>query len=148
MAPHAIRKPLAPKLPSAVARIELSADQRVCVHDGGGPVENGMEASALLDSVPAQTRMIRTKQVKHACLCCDHSLKLEPAMAALIPCSLPTTQAQVWIVTTSYQDGLPLHKQAAILVRRRLIRTSIQRVPDRPHRAIRRFYFREQSTCP
>jgi transposase len=111
------RKPLDPKLPREVVRIELPIEQRVCAHDGTALIEIGVEVAEQLDIVPALLKVIRTERVKYACPCCDHSLKVAPTVPALIPRSLLTPQAQAWIVTAKYQDGLPLYRQASILTR-------------------------------
>jgi transposase len=111
------RKPLDPKLPRQVVRIELPIEQRVCTHDGATLIEIGVESSEQLDIVPALLKVIRTERVKYACPCCDQSIRLAAAVPALIPRSLLTPQAQAWIVTAKYQDGLPLYRQASILTR-------------------------------
>lgn len=111
------RKPLDPALPREIVRHELSAAERVCPHDGAELREIGVEASEQLDIVPAQVRVIRHERVKYACPCCDQGLRIASAPARLIPKSLLTESAQAWIITSKYQDGLPLYRQAALIGR-------------------------------
>ena len=111
------RKPLDPALPREVVRHELSAAERICPHDGAELTEIGVEASEQLDIVPAQVRVIRHERVKYACPCCDQGLRIAPAPARLIPKGLLTEAALAWVITSKYQDGLPLYRQAALLGR-------------------------------
>jgi transposase len=111
------RKPLDPALPREVIRHELLAAERICPHDGAELREIGLEASEQLDIVPAQVRVIRHERVKYACPCCDQGLRIAPAPARLIPKGLLTDGALAWVITSKYQDGLPLYRQAALLGR-------------------------------
>lgn len=111
------RKPLDPALPRELVRHELPAAERICPHDGQTLTEIGVEASEQLDIVPASIRVIRHERVKYACPCCDGTIKLAPAPQQILPKSLFTAQAQAWIVTAKYEDGLPLYRQAALLKR-------------------------------
>ena len=111
------RKPLDPALPREVVRHELTAAERICPHDGAELKEIGIEASERLDIIPAQVRVIRHERVKYACPCCDQGLRITPAPARLIPKGLFTESALAWVITSKYQDGLPLYRQAALLGR-------------------------------
>lgn len=111
------RKPLDPALPREIIRHELSAAERICPHDGAKLTEIGIETSEQLDIVPAQVRVIRHERVKYACPCCDQGLRIAPAPARLIPKGLLTESALAWVITSKYQDGLPLYRQAALLGR-------------------------------
>ncbi len=111
------RKPLDPSLPRDVVRHELPESERVCAHDGAALVEIGVEISEQLDIIPQQVRVIQHQRVKYACPCCDHSIKVTPAPARLIPKGLLTDSALAWVVTAKYMDALPLYRQAALLGR-------------------------------
>jgi len=111
------RKPLDAALPREVIRHELSAAERICPHDGAELKEIGVEASEQLDIVPAQVRVIRHERVKYACPCCDRGLRVASAPARLIPKGLLTASALAWVITSKYQDALPLYRQAALLGR-------------------------------
>jgi transposase len=111
------RKPLDPALPREIVRHELPEAERVCPHDGAALVEIGVEVSEQLDIIPQQVRVIQHQRVKYACPCCDDGLKETPAPPRLIPKGLLTEAALAWVVTSKYQDALPLYRQAALLGR-------------------------------
>lgn len=111
------RKPLDPALPRDIVRHELPEADRICAHDGATLVEIGVEISEQLDIIPQQVRVIQHQRVKYACPCCDESIKVTPAPARIIPKGLLTEAALAWIVTSKYQDALPLYRQAALLGR-------------------------------
>jgi transposase len=111
------RKPLDPALPREVIRHELPEAQRICGHDGTALVEIGVEISEQLDIIPQQVRVIQHQRVKYACPCCDQGIKVTPAPARIIPKGLLTEEALAWVVTSKYQDSLPLYRQAALLGR-------------------------------
>jgi len=111
------RKPLDPKLPREVVRIELPESERVCAHDGSALVEIDVEVSEQLDIVPARITVLRTERVKYACPCCDQSIKVAKPNPALVPKSLFTPNLLAWCITAKYQDALPLYRQANILAR-------------------------------
>ncbi|MDB0573789.1 IS66 family transposase [Ralstonia solanacearum] len=111
------RKPLDPALPRVEVRHELPESERVCPRDGQSLVEIGVEISEQLDIVPQQIRVIQHQRVKYACPCCDGGIKTTPAPARIIPKGLLTESALAWCITSKYQDGLPLYRQAALLHR-------------------------------
>jgi transposase len=111
------RKPLDPALPREVIRHELPEAERTCPHDGAALVEIGVETSEQLDIIPQQVRVIQHQRVKYACPCCDQGIKVTPAPARIIPKGLLTESALAWVVTSKYQDSLPLYRQAALLGR-------------------------------
>lgn len=111
------RKPLDPALPREVVRHELPESERVCPHDGAALVEMGLEISEQLDIIPQQVRVIQHQRVKYACPCCDQGIKVTPAPLRIIPRGLLTDSALAWVVTSKYQDSLPLYRQAALLGR-------------------------------
>ena len=111
------RKPLDPSLPREVVRHELPESERSCPHDGAALVEMGVEISEQLDIIPQQVRVIQHQRVKYACPCCDQGIKVTPASARIIPKGLLTESALAWVVTSKYQDALPLYRQAALLGR-------------------------------
>ena len=111
------RKPLDPALPREVIRHELPAAERVCPHDGARLVEIGVETSEQLDIIPQQVRVLQHQRVKYACPCCDQGIKVTPAPVRIIAKGLLTEAALAWVVTSKYQDSLPLYRQAALLGR-------------------------------
>lgn len=108
-------------LPAALARIEvlheLPEAERICPHDGTVLVAIGEEISEQLDIVPASVRVIRHLRRKYACPCCEAHLVSAPLPPQPIPKSLASPGTLAWVATAKYADGLPLHRQEAILAR-------------------------------
>ena len=111
------RKPLDPALPRTVVRHELPESERVCAHDGHTLVEIGAEVSERLDIIPEQVRVLQHQRIKYACPCCDQGLLVAPVPARIIPRGLLSEAAQAWVITSKYQFGLPLYRQAVLLKR-------------------------------
>jgi len=111
------RKPLDPALPREIIRHELPETERTCPHDGATLVEIGVETSEQLDIIPQRVRVLQHQRVKYACPCCDQGIKVTPAPARIIAKGLLTEAALAWVVTSKYQDSLPLYRQAALLGR-------------------------------
>ncbi len=111
------RKPLAPHLPRVEVVHDLSAEEKICAHDGEQLVEIGAEVSEQLDIIPAQVRVLRHVRKKYACPCCQQGVKT----AALPPQPLPKSMASpgllAHITVAKYQDALPLYRQEHILQR-------------------------------
>ena len=111
------RKPLDADLPRRVVRHELLESERVCPHDGSVVKEIGVDASEQLDIISHQVRVMRHERVKYACPRYDGGLRLVGKPAEIIPKGLFSESSLAWIVTSKYHDGLPLHRQAALLAR-------------------------------
>ena len=80
-------------------------------------MEIGAEVSEQLDIIPEQVRVIQHQRIKYACPCCGQGLKVTPAPARIIPRGLLSEAAQAWVITSKYQFGMPLYRQAALLRR-------------------------------
>jgi transposase len=80
-------------------------------------VQFGVEISEQLDIIPQQVRGIQHQRVKYACPCCEKGIKVSLAPARIIPKGPLTDSALAWVVTSKYQDALPLYRQAALLGR-------------------------------
>jgi transposase len=109
-----VRKLLDPALPREVIRHELPESEHVCPRDGTLLTEIGVEASEQLDIVSAKVRVIRHERIKYACPCCGQAVRTAPAPVKLLPKSLLTENALAWVITSKYQDGLPLYRPAAL----------------------------------
>ncbi|SPE34822.1 transposase [Burkholderiales bacterium] len=111
------RKPIDPNIPREVVRVELPESERVCPHDGAALQEIGVEASEQYHVIPQQVHVLRTERVKYACPCCDKGLRLAPAPARIIPKGILSDDTLAWVISSKFQDGLPLYRQAALLAR-------------------------------
>ena len=111
------RKPLDPALPREVVRHELPEAER-CARMTVRPWSRSASRSASnWTSCRSRCGCIQHQRVKYACPCCDQGIKITPAPARIIPKGLLTEAALAWVVTSKYQDSLPLYRQAALLGR-------------------------------
>ncbi len=62
-------------------------------------------------------RVIQHQRVKYACPCCNLDIRITPAPARIIARGLLTESAFAWIITSKYQYGMPLYRQATLLRR-------------------------------
>ena len=95
----------------------IPESERLWGHDATLLVEIGVEISEQLDIIPQQVRVIQNQRVKYACPCCDQGIKVTPAPARIIPKRLLTEFTLACVVTSKYQDALPLYRQAVLLGR-------------------------------
>ena len=117
---HTRRKSGRNKLPESLPRIDvvhaLSAEERVCPHDGARLNEIGEVISEQLDIVPAKIQVIRHIRKKYTCACgqCIKTANLPPQP---IPKSLASPGLLAHVTVSKYQDALPLYRQETILKR-------------------------------
>ena len=111
------RRPLPEALPRIAVIHELAESERICPHDGTPLEVIGEETSEQLDIIPAQVRVIRHIRRKYACPCCEGHVVTAPLPAQPVPKSLASPGTLAWVATAKYADGLPLHRQEAILAR-------------------------------
>lgn len=110
------RKPLPADLPRVRVEHDLpDADKRCscgCVR-----TEIGETTSEQLDIIPAQVRVLVNVRKKYACPVCEDGV----VTAALPPQPISKSNASpgllAHVVTTKYQDALPLYRQEAVLAR-------------------------------
>lgn len=118
---HTRKKPGRRPLPEYIERQEVLHDvpeeEKVCPHDGTLMVRIGEEVSEQLDVIPAQVRVLRHIRPKYACPCCKEGVKTAHMPAQPIPKSIASPGLLAHVATAKYVDGLPLHRQEAILQR-------------------------------
>ena len=118
---HTRKKPGRQPLPEYIERHEVLHDvpeaEKVCPHDGALMVRIGEAVSEQLDVIPAQVRVLRHIRPKYACPCCKEGVKTAPMPPQPIPKSLASPGLLAHVATAKYVDGLPLHRQEAILQR-------------------------------
>ena len=118
---HTRKKPGRQPLPEYIERHEVLHDvpesEKVCPHDGSALVRIGEEVSEQLDIIPAQVRVLHHIRPKYACPCCKEGVKIAPMPLQPIPKSLASPGLLAQVATAKYVDGLPLHRQEAILQR-------------------------------
>jgi transposase len=108
------------KLPETLPRVEivheLSAEDRICPHDGAVLAEIGEVTSEQLDIVPAKIQVIRHIRKQYACDC-GQSIKTAALPKQPIPKSMASPGLLAHITVSKYQDALPLYRQETILRR-------------------------------
>ena len=117
---HTRRKRGRKKLPETLPRVdivhELSAEERVCPHDGATLAEIGAVTSEQLDIVPAKIQVIRHIRKQYACKC-GQCIKTAALPKQPIPKSMASPGLLAHITVSKYQDALPLYRQETILRR-------------------------------
>jgi transposase len=117
---HTRKKRGRKKLPETLPRIdvvhELSAEDRICPHDGAVLAEIGEVTSEQLDIVPAKIQVIRHVRKQYACDC-GQSIKTAALPQQPIPKSMASPGLLAHITVSKYQDALPLYRQETILRR-------------------------------
>jgi len=108
------------KLPETLPRVEviyeLSAEDRICPHDGAVLAEIGAVTSEQLDIVPAKIQVIRHIRKQYAGKC-GQCIKTAALPKQPIPKSMASPGLLAHITVSKYQDALPLYRQETILRR-------------------------------
>jgi transposase len=117
---HTRKKGGRKKLPDTLPRVEvvheLSAEERICPHDGATLVEIGAVTSEQLDIVPAKIQVIHHIRKQYACKC-GQCIKTAALPGQPIPKSMASPGLLAHIAVSKYQDALPLYRQETILRR-------------------------------
>ena len=110
------RKPLPDGLPRI--RIEHTVPEAEQVCDCGCQrVVIGEETSEQLDIIPAKVQVIVNVRKKYARKQCETGILTAPLPPQPIPKSNASPGLLAHVATAKYQDGLPLHRQEAVLNR-------------------------------
>lgn len=110
--PH--RKPLPDHLPREEVILDL--EDTVCNCCGEALQPAGESVSEMLDWVPAQVRVIRTRRPKYACRTCG-TLHQHPAPERVIAGGLATPALLAQVLVGKYCDHTPLYRQSQIFAR-------------------------------
>jgi transposase len=117
---HTRKKRGRKKLPDTLPRVdvihELSAEERICPHDGALLNEIGEKTSEQLDIIPAKIQVIRHIRKQYACAC-GQCIKTAALPKQPIPKSMASPGLLAHITVSKYQDALPLYRQETILQR-------------------------------
>jgi len=117
---HTRKKGGRKKLPETLPRVdvvyELSAEERICPHDGATLAEIGAVTSEQLDIIPAKIQVIRHIRKQYACKC-GQCIKTAALPKQPIPKSMASPGLLAHIAVSKYQDALPLYRQETILRR-------------------------------
>ncbi|NHN40011.1 IS66 family transposase [Pseudomaricurvus alcaniphilus] len=110
------RKPLPADLPRVRIEHDLPDTEKTC-ECGCERVVIGEEISEQLDIIPATIQVLVNVRKKYACKKCESGVAVAPLPAQPISKSNASPGLLAHIVTSKYQDALPLHRQEAILQR-------------------------------
>ena len=108
------RAPLPDFLPRIDEIHDLSAEEKVCPHDGHALHRIGEEVSEQLDVIPAKIQVIRHVRIKYGCRCCEQTVKTAPLPAQPIPKSQASAGLLAYTAVSKYVDALPLYRQVAM----------------------------------
>jgi len=115
----AARQTLPDDLPRVRTVIDLSEQERQC-SCGCTMAEIGEVVSEQLDIVPAQVQVLQTVRKKYACQGCEDTVRTAPKPNVLLPKAIASADTMAHVITSKYADGIPLHRQSAILARYRI----------------------------
>ena len=111
------RAPLPADLPREEIIHDLEESDKVCPHDGTELKAIGEETSEQLDIIPAQVKVIRHIRKKYACPCCDGYVVTASKPKQPIEKAIASPGLLAYIITSKYQDSLPLYRQESIFQR-------------------------------
>ncbi|MCF6318834.1 MAG: IS66 family transposase [Proteobacteria bacterium] len=108
-------------LPKELERIEkvhdLPDNQKNCPNDGSTLKHIGEIVTEQFYFKPAEVKVIKHKQYKYACPCCNKYVVLAQKPKDIIPKSMATPELLSYICTSKYADGLPLHRLSLMFKR-------------------------------
>ena len=115
------RKKKRASIPEALPRTEiihdLSAEEKVCPHDGAALRHFGNETSEQLDYIPAQMSVLQHVRRKYICPCCNNYMVTANKPAQPIEKSIASPGLLAQIATHKYCDALPLYRQVQMFRR-------------------------------
>jgi len=110
------RKPIPERYPRTRKEYDLSDSEKTC--DCGHQMKKiGEEISEKIEIIPAKVEVIQHARFKYGCTACKSKIKIAKGPIHPIPKSFASPSFLANIATSKYVDGLPLHRQEAILKR-------------------------------
>lgn len=116
------RQPLSKDLPRHTEVNDISDEDKVCKQHGMPLEKIGESSVEKLRLVPAKILVIQRKTPKYKCLSCEQeegkaNIISAPTPTDIIPKSFATPELLAYIVTSKYEDHLPLYRQEKIFMR-------------------------------
>ena len=112
------RKPLPEHLPRVRIIHDLAEDDKFCDCCGSKELHTiGEETAEQLDIIPAKAQVLVHVRPKYGCRNCEGSIKVAPVPKHPIPKSIASPGLLAHIITSKYQDALPLYRQETTLKR-------------------------------
>ena len=114
--PRPTRKPLPEHLPREDRIVEIPMVDRQC-ECGCTRTEMGEDISEQLEIIPATVKVIRTRRKKYICKQCESGVSIAPLPPQMLPKSMVAPGLLAYVITSKYQDALPLHRLSHIFSR-------------------------------
>lgn len=108
---HPVRKPLPSHYPREQIIYDLSDEEKQCTCCGDAKKKIGEAISEQLAVVPRQHKVIQHVRYKYACPQCQEGVSIPPMPKLLLPKSMASASLVAHIVTTKYEDHVPLYRQ-------------------------------------
>jgi transposase len=111
-----IRKPLPKDIPRETIVHGINEQEKYC--SCGLLLEQiGEEVSEQLDIIPLQLKAIEHVRPKYACRKCQGNIKISNMPKLFLPKSIATAGLAAYIITTKYEDHIPLYRQEKMFKR-------------------------------
>lgn len=111
-----IRKPLPKDIPRETIVHDINEQEKYC--SCGLLLEQiGEEVSEQLDIIPLQLKAIEHVRPKYACRKCQGNIKISNMPKLFLPKSIATAGLAAYIITTKYEDHIPLYRQEKMFKR-------------------------------
>lgn len=116
------RKPLPKTLPRERVEHDLSPEQKICPKHKTPLEKIGEKVTEQLEVVPASMKVIENVTFSYKCPCCANEEESDHIVSSQtdpqpIPKSMATPTLLAYLVTSKYQDALPLYRQEKIFAR-------------------------------
>lgn len=111
------RKPLPDHLRREIVNVPLSDEERTCGSCGKEKNKRWFESQFMLEYKPAEIFVIETRREVCACGPCQQDVSTAPAAPKPIEGGRPGPGMLAHIVTSKFNDGMPLYRQSQILRR-------------------------------
>jgi len=106
-----------PKVSKDTPRERRELDPGTCCPDCGGDLRVvGEDVSELIDMIAAQLKVIEIARVKKSCRRCERMVQ-EPAPSRPIPRSMAGPNLLAYVLTSKFDDHVPLYRQNEIFAR-------------------------------
>lgn len=111
------RKPFPDHLRREIVNVPLSDEERTCGSCGKEKNKRWFESQFMLEYKPAEIFVIETRRQVCACGPCQQDVSTAPAAPKPIEGGRPGPGMLAHIVTSKFNDGMPLYRQSQILRR-------------------------------
>ena len=111
------RKPLPANLPRVRQEFDLEDDEKTCKEHGVALERIGEAVTEKMDIIPAKIQVIEQVTFTYKCPCCTGNFVKSKKDPEAIPKSMASPGLLAYLVTSKYQDALPLYRLSSIFDR-------------------------------